>query len=67
MSERLLIGLLVFEKFLWVSTHSFLSIFDTEAGYYTVRLDTGTFGSGIYSIQFDAGNYREIKKIVLVR
>lgn len=40
---------------------------DKEAGYYTVRWDTETFGSGIYFIEFEAGNYREIRKIVLVR
>jgi hypothetical protein len=38
-----------------------------KAGYHTVQWDTKNYSSGIYFIRFEAGNYTETKKIVLIR
>ncbi len=40
---------------------------EMDAGYHTVRLDTRLLSSGIYFINFQAGDSNQTKKIVLTR
>jgi len=38
-----------------------------KPGYYTIKWDAEGFPSGVYFIGFSAGNYRETKKLILLK
>ena len=38
-----------------------------DAGYYTVEFDGSNLASGVYFYRMNAGNFSDIKKIILIK